>query len=78
MAWIEIYNNTAATKNVGGMFLTTDKNNPNMYAISAWRCFNPDKTAPTSLFWADNEPFHGTFQTNFKIRPHSGELYRTL
>lgn len=68
-AWIEIYNNTAATKNVGGMFLTTDKNNPKMYAIPLGDVLTQIKPHQHRLFWADNEPFHGTFHTNFKIDP---------
>src|SRR5699024_1247965 len=31
--WIEIYNNTAATMNLGGRYLTNDRNNPTKYPI---------------------------------------------
>ncbi len=68
-AWIEIYNNTAATKNVEGMFLTTDKNNPKMYAISRGDVLTQVRPHQHVLFWADNEPFHGTFHTNFTLNP---------
>lgn len=68
-AWIEIFNNTAATKNLEGMFLTTDKNNPKMYAISRGDVLTQVKPHQHALFWADNEPFHGTFHTSFTLNP---------
>lgn len=68
-AWIEIYNNTAATKNLSGMFLTTDKSNPKMYAIPRGDALTLVKPHQHALFWADAEPFHGTFHTNFKLDP---------
>lgn len=69
-AWIEIYNNSAATKNLSGMFLTTDKSNPKMYAIPRGDILTQIKPHQHVLFWADNEPFHGTFHTNFKLEPN--------
>lgn len=68
-AWIEIYNNTAATRNLAGMFLTTDKNNPKMYAIPRGDVLTQIKPHQHVLFWADAEPIHGTFHTNFQLNP---------
>ena len=75
--WIEIYNNTAATKNLAGMFLTTDKNNPKMYAIPQGDVLTQVKPHQHVLFWADSEPFRGTFHTNFTLNA-DGENYIAL
>ncbi len=67
--WIEIYNNTSRTQNLAGMFLTTDRNNPKMYPIPLGDVLTQIKPHQHALFWADGEPFHGTFHTNFKLDP---------
>ncbi len=67
--WIEIYNNTAATQNLAGMFLTTDKNNPKMYPIPLGDVLTQIKPFQHALFWADGKPFHGTFHTSFTLDP---------
>lgn len=67
--WIEIYNNTAATQDLGGMFLTTDKGNPKMYAIPLGDVLTKVNPKQHVLFWADDEPFNGTFHTSFKLDP---------
>lgn len=75
--WIEIYNNTAKTQDLGGMFLTTDKNNPKMYPIPLGDVKTQIKPYQHALFWADNKPFHGNFHTNFKLDT-IGENYIAL
>lgn len=65
--WIEIYNNTAKTQNLAGMFLTTDRKNPKMYPIPLGDVKTQIKPYQHALFWADAEPFHGNFHTNFKL-----------
>lgn len=67
--WIEIYNNTSATQNLAGMFLTTDKNNPKMYPIPLGDVLTQIKPQQHALFWADAKPFHGTFHTSFTLDP---------
>lgn len=68
-AWIEIYNNTAATQNLGGRYLTNDRNNPKKYPIPRGDVLTQIKPHQHALFWADNEPFNGTFHVNFVLDP---------
>lgn len=67
-AWIEIYNNSAGTVNIGGCFLTDDQSNPKKYPIP--RGDVKTKIAPFqhTLFWADNSPEKGTFHVNFTLK----------
>lgn len=67
--WIEIYNNTAATMDLGGRYLTNDRNNPTKYPIPRGDLRTKVRPRQHILFWADNEPFNGTFHTNFKLDP---------
>lgn len=67
--WIEIYNNSAKTQDIGGCFLTDDKSNPKKYPIPRGDVLT--KIAPHQhiLFWASNKPFQGTFHLNFELNP---------
>lgn len=67
--WIEIYNNTAGTMNLGGRYLTNDHNNPTKYAIPRGDVLTQIKPNQHALFWADNKPFNGTFHLNFELDP---------
>ncbi len=67
--WIEIYNNTAATKDLGGRYLTNDHNNPKKYPIPRGDVLTKIPPHQHALFWADDEPFNGTFHVNFKLDP---------
>ena len=67
--WIEIYNNTAKTQNLAGCFLTNERGNPKKYAIPQGDVETMVKPHQHVLFSTDNEPFHGTFHTNFKLDP---------
>lgn len=67
--WIEIYNNTAATMDLGGRYLTNDRNNPTKYPIPRGDLRTKVRPRQHVLFWADDEPFNGTFHTNFKLDP---------
>lgn len=66
-AWIEIYNNSPATVDLGGCFLTTDMNNPTMYPIPKGDILTKVKARQHIIFWADNNPSHGTFHLNFEL-----------
>lgn len=65
--WIEIYNNTAKTQDLGGRYLTNDRNNPKKYPIPRGDVLTSIKPHQHALFWADNEPFNGTFHLNFQL-----------
>ncbi|MGL5227420.1 MAG: OadG family transporter subunit [Bacteroidales bacterium] len=66
-AWIEIFNNSPATVDLGGCFLTTDINNPTMYPIPKGDILTKVKARQHIIFWADNNPSHGTFHLNFAL-----------
>lgn len=75
--WIEIYNNTAGTMDLGGRYLTNDRNNPTKYPIPRGDVLTQIKPNQHALFWADNKPFNGTFHVNFVLDP-SVENYIAL
>jgi Na+-transporting methylmalonyl-CoA/oxaloacetate decarboxylase gamma subunit len=67
-AWIEIFNSSYNTVNIGGCYLTDDLNNPTKYWIPtgdpatkiAARCY--------TVFWADDKPTRGIFHLNFDLK----------
>lgn len=67
--WIEIYNNTSKTQDLGGRYLTNDRNNPKKYPIPRGDVFTKIQPHQHALFWADNNPFNGTFHVNFELDP---------
>ncbi|MDR2817091.1 MAG: OadG family protein [Proteiniphilum sp.] len=75
--WIEIYNNSAKTQNLGGRYLTNDRNNPKKYPIPRGDVLTKIPPHQHALFWADDEPFNGTFHVSFKLDP-SKENYIAL
>ncbi|SEA18295.1 Lamin Tail Domain [Porphyromonadaceae bacterium NLAE-zl-C104] len=67
--WIEIYNNTAATQDLGGRYLTNDRNNPTKYPIPRGDVLTKVPPHQHALFWADNNPYNGTFHVSFELDP---------
>jgi Na+-transporting methylmalonyl-CoA/oxaloacetate decarboxylase gamma subunit len=67
--WIELYNSSAATVNVGGCYLTNDKNNPKKYRISKGDPLTKIKPSQHALFFADDKTDRGTFHLNFSFDP---------
>ncbi|MGI6074080.1 MAG: OadG family transporter subunit [Fermentimonas sp.] len=67
--WIEIYNYSAATMDLGGRYLTNDPNNPTKYHIPRGDVLTQVKPHQHALFFADNSPFNGTFHLNFELDP---------
>lgn len=63
--WLELYNTSYATVNVGGCYLTDDLNNPTKYQIPKGDILTSIKPRQHILFWADNHPTRGTFHMNF-------------
>lgn len=76
-AWIEIFNTSPATVNIGGCFLTNDKNNPKMYPIPRGDVQTRIPPRQHVLFLADASPIHGTYHLNFLLDP-SKENYIAL
>lgn len=67
--WIELYNNSAGTVDLGGCFLTNDKNNPTMYVIPKGDVQTKIPPYQQALFWVDKEEQRGTFHVNFAFDP---------
>ena len=68
--WIELFNNSAGTVDLGGCFLTNDKNNTKKYMIPKGDVLTKIPPRQHTLFWADNEPTRGTFHVNFSLDPN--------
>ena len=67
--WIELYNTSAGTVNIGGCFLTNDRNNPRKYPIPKGDILTIIRPGQHALFWADNYASRGTFHLSFKFDP---------
>lgn len=67
--WIEIYNNTSKTQDLGGRYLTNDRNNPKKYPIPRGDVLTSIKPHQHAIFFADDRPFNGTFHLNFVLDP---------
>lgn len=67
--WIEIYNNSAGTVDIAACYLTDDPNNPKKYMIPKGDVLTKIRPRQHTLFWADNNPSHGTFHLNFTFDP---------
>ena len=67
--WIEIFNNTAKTQDIGGYFLTNDKSNPRKYPIPRGDVLTRIAPHQHVLFWANNKPYQGTFHISFELDP---------
>lgn len=68
--WLELFNNSAGTVDLGGCFLTDDKNNPRKYMIPKGDVLTKVPPHQHLLFWADNQPTKGTFHINFTFDPN--------
>lgn len=69
-AWIEIFNNTGSTQDIGGYFLTDDKANTKKYPIPRGDVLTQILPQQHALFWANNKPSKGTFHTSFTLDPN--------
>lgn len=67
--WIELFNNSAGTVDLGGCFLTNDKNNPTKYMIPKGDVLTKIPPYQHTLFWADDMKDRGTFHLNFTLEP---------
>ena len=65
--WIEIFNSSYNTVNIGGCYLTDDLEIPTKYWIPTG---DPVTNIPSRnyiVFWADNHPTRGIFHLNFTL-----------
>jgi hypothetical protein len=69
--WIEIYNASAGTIDLGGMYLSNDLGVSDMWQIPA----STDLCAGCwMIFWADAETGEGSLHTNFTLSPTGGSV----
>jgi len=62
--WIEIYNGTAGTINLEGMYLTDDFQDLAKWQIGAGVTIDPDQYL---IFYADDDGTQGVFHTSYKL-----------
>ncbi|MDR2424809.1 MAG: lamin tail domain-containing protein [Prevotellaceae bacterium] len=67
--WIEIYNNSGSSANLGGWYLSDDPNNLKKYLITKGDRNTIIGPRQFLVFWADGNAFYGTFHTNFRFEP---------
>lgn len=65
--WIELFNSSYGTVNIGGCYLTNDPANLTKYRIPSGDVLTRIKPRQHILFWADNQPHRGTFHINFTL-----------
>ncbi len=65
--WIELFNTSYATVDISGCYLTNDPENLTKYLIPRGDILTKIKPRQHTLFWADSEPYRGTFHINFLL-----------
>ena len=69
--WIEIYNRSSVSRDLGGMFLTDDLDIPTQWRIPDGVTVGPYEYI---IFWADQQPEQGNTHTNFKLGADGEEI----
>ena len=67
-SWIEIFNTSYNTVEIGGCYLTNDISNPTKYWIPTGDPVTKIPARCYILFWADNKPTRGILHLNFELR----------
>lgn len=65
--WIELFNTSYGTVDIGGCYISNDPNNLKKYVIPRGDIQTKIKPRQHTLFWADNQPQRGTFHINFTL-----------
>ncbi|MGL4364692.1 MAG: OadG family transporter subunit [Bacteroidales bacterium] len=66
-AWIEVFNPSYGSVNIGGCYLSDDIGHLTKYAIPKGDILTLIRPRQHLIFWADNNPTHGTFHLNFNL-----------
>lgn len=66
-SWIELFNTSYGTVNIGGCYITNDPNNLTKYIIQRGDVLTKIKPRQHIIFWADGQPQRGTFHLNFTL-----------
>ena len=73
--WIEIYNTNATAVDLGGLFVTNDITNPNMYMIPKGQ---PSLTTVAAgsyfILWADKQIYINPNHVDFKLSAEKGDI----
>ena len=67
-SWIEIFNTSYNSVEIGGCYLTDDMQNPTKYWIPTGDPITKIPARCYILFWADNKPTRGILHLNFELR----------
>lgn len=67
-AWFELFNSSYGTVDIGGCYLSDDPANLKKYAIPGGDILTRIKPRQHVIFWADNQPFRGTFHVSFDLQ----------
>lgn len=73
--WIELFNTSYGTVDIGGCYLTNDPDNLKKYMIPRGDVLTKIKPRQHTLFWADEQPFRGTFHINFLLEDSKEILF---
>ena len=65
--WFELFNTSYGTVDIGGCYISNDPDNLKKYIIPKGDVLTKIKPRQHILFWADNQPFRGTFHVNFTL-----------
>lgn len=74
-SWIELFNKSYGTVDIGGCYLSNDPSNLKMYPIPKGDVLTKIPPRQHILFWADNQPQRGTFHVNFTLEESSVVLF---
>jgi Na+-transporting methylmalonyl-CoA/oxaloacetate decarboxylase gamma subunit len=72
--WIELFNTSRGTVDIGGCYISNDRNNLQKYRIPKGDVLTKIKPRQHVVLWADNMPLRGTFHVNFTLQ-ESNTLY---
>jgi Na+-transporting methylmalonyl-CoA/oxaloacetate decarboxylase gamma subunit len=65
--WIELFNTSRGTVDIGGCYVSNDRNNLKKYRIPKGDVLTKIKPRQHVVLWADNMPLRGTFHVNFTL-----------
>ena len=66
-AWFELFNSSYGTVDIAGCFLSDDPANLKKYTIPGGDLQTKIKPRQHVLFWADGQPYRGTFHVSFDL-----------
>lgn len=66
-SWIELFNSSYGTVDIGGCYLTDDPDDLRKYPIPGGDILTAIKPRQHVIFWADNQPYRGTFHVSFDL-----------